>query len=389
MKYQLTKLTVAATSIATLLLSVLFPVIAQASANARLYLTPASQSYNKGSSITLSLMLDSGGNSIYAWRASLNYSTSYFSSVSVTTDPSSPFSMNPNGSDTTSGGVISISRFKLSASGDTYSGRLATITLQSTGAVGNTDVNFDHICTSSNEAACSNVYTYDGSNDPPNVLGSITGSSLSFVNPPATGGSGTSSGGSTKSASKSKVAAATPAASTPAPTSTTSTPTTTKTTTPKDMTSLTVKVVDQNGKAVEGAQVKVDNQYATTDSNGQATFLDIATGQAAGSVTYKGVTKSISIQIDSSGAAVKTVSINVKKASAKMPVAIAGIVILVLIVAYFTYTIRRHRPKYSEPESAAAIPSPTSKPEVSAPGKVYTPGGEGSQIEDIMRRPME
>ncbi|MGZ6005671.1 MAG: hypothetical protein ACXWLH_06030, partial [Candidatus Saccharimonadales bacterium] len=107
---KLTKLTAAASTILTLLLTVVFPLTVHASTGAKFYLSPASDSITKGSSLTLNVMLDTGGNSVTAWKAALNYSTSYFSSLSVSNASSSPFTMNPNPNDTPASGIIRISR---------------------------------------------------------------------------------------------------------------------------------------------------------------------------------------------------------------------------------------------------------------------------------------
>ena len=107
-----------ATALAVLLMTAL-PLVsgrsASASVNAQFTLSPSSQTYTVGDDLIINLNLDTGGNSVLAWKAAISYSTTAFTLVSVVADPSSHFNLNP-GTDTASGGTIKLARYATSAS---------------------------------------------------------------------------------------------------------------------------------------------------------------------------------------------------------------------------------------------------------------------------------
>lgn len=150
-------------SIALILMGVPFlsfkPV--DAAVTAQFSLTPANQTVQVGSDVVLDLDMNTGGNNVLAWKATINYSTSAFSSVVVTPTAGSHFSLNP-GTDVASGGVIRLSRYALTSS--STNATLAKITLKSSG-VGNQTVSFAHACSpTSDSTPCSAITDASGTN---------------------------------------------------------------------------------------------------------------------------------------------------------------------------------------------------------------------------------
>src|SRR5581483_12362110 len=61
--------------------------------------------------------------------------------------------------------------------------------------------------------------------------------------------------------------------------------------------SLPVKVVDNKGKALKGAEVSVAGRSATTNASGQAMLTGLPLGKQTAGVTYKGKTTLTSVEI--------------------------------------------------------------------------------------------
>ncbi|MGZ6005768.1 MAG: hypothetical protein ACXWLH_06540, partial [Candidatus Saccharimonadales bacterium] len=237
--------------------------------------------------------------------------------------------------------IIRISRFNSTPTA--YSGPVATITLKSSGTIGSTAISFVH-CVDPSEDYCSIVPLYDGTNHPPDILGTITGGSYTVVNPPTPASSGSSSGGKSKSKAKSSTVATTaptPTPPTPSPASTT----TKQVTSQKKTVDITFKVLDQDGKPVEGASVKFGNQTKQTDPNGQVTFYSVSTGSKSGTVSYKGKISPVTVQLDdSSGIATKTINIQVKKASAVVPISLSLLAALIVGASAFVFMRKSKNP---------------------------------------------
>lgn len=250
---------------------------ARAAVNAGFSLTPASNTVTTGQNIVLNLNLDTGGNSVHAFKATINYSTSAFSSVSVATAAGSPFTSLPS-ADVASGGTIRIARYTTSAS--STSGAVATITLKSN-AVGSGALSFAHICSSTSDTSpCSAVTDASGAN----LLSgqSNTGYTIKAV-PVATKAK-------TKKSSFGSIVSSITSAATPAPAAE-------ETEIAENMTVVRLKIIDKAKKPIEGAVVKLGGQRATTASNGQVLFTELPAGKLKGSIEYKGKIQEFTIDV--------------------------------------------------------------------------------------------
>jgi len=202
-----------------------------AAANAQLYLTPASQSVQAGSNLTLTIMLDTGGSSTStnAIQTTVNFPAN-FSYVSITPDSAFTIPFVP----TPGSGTINF----IAGSGSTpISGvhAVATLVLHAESA-GNASITFSAICGQSITATCSAVVDNSSHiNDLANVVGgtyTVTGSTSggggsSGGGSSGGGSSGGSTSGSSSSSASSKSTAKPPASSsnkTPTSTPATATP---------------------------------------------------------------------------------------------------------------------------------------------------------------------
>jgi len=266
---------------------------AKAAVNAGFSLSPASQTVTPNGDLVVYLNLDTGGNTVLAWKTAINYSTTAFSSASVMTDPSSHFTLNP-ATDIASGGTIKIARYALT--GSSTSGAMAKITLHSNGTLGNTALSLAHICSSTADASqCSAVTNVTGTN----LLSTITGGTYSVAVPVAP--AGTTSTTTTKSTKKKSsvlgaVAAAVAAAVSPS-TDAAATPTDTTVTATRGTVKITV--LDQKNKPVKGAKVTLAGVSELTDGNGQAVIRGLYPGEAKGTIEFKGKSQNITVDVQS------------------------------------------------------------------------------------------
>lgn len=272
--------------LAMLFVAVLPVLTARASVNAEFSLSPSSSSVTTGQDTTVTLNLNTGGNSVNSWKATINYSTSAFSSVSVATASGSVFT-SVQKPDVTSGGTIRISRYSTTAS--SASGAVAVITLRAS-AVGATSLSFAHICNpTSDSTPCSAVTDASGTN----LLSGLNNASVTVSAVPVSGSTST-----TKTTTKKKGVAGAVAGAVAAVTSIASTDTNKNTDGKSENNAIVrVKVVDKNKKPIENAVVNLNGQQATTNSNGEALFTELPTGKLKGTITHKGKTQQFGIDV--------------------------------------------------------------------------------------------
>ena len=184
---------------ATALVLLAAPMAASASGTATLS-AGAVSSAAKGSAVSVTISLDTGGTAAFAYQADLSYPAAFFSSASIAMAAGSPFTGDTNGRDPDvgSGGNIHFARYSTTAK--IYNGPIATITLQSNGTAGATSLDFKGICANTvSTSNCSAVV--NGSNA--QLLGSTAGTSISLT----TTAAGITASGKTAKASSKKAAA--------------------------------------------------------------------------------------------------------------------------------------------------------------------------------------
>jgi chitinase len=141
--------------------------------SARLYLSPASQTVTTGSTVVVTVMIDTGGASVNTAQSVLTYSAANFSLVSIT--PSAAFASFPNPVETS--GSIQFSAGSTTA--QTGVQTVATVTLTATGT-GTSAISLAGVCPAGNFGlTCSAAYDSVTSN---NDLGTVTNGSYT-VNP--------------------------------------------------------------------------------------------------------------------------------------------------------------------------------------------------------------
>jgi hypothetical protein len=297
---------------------VLAAVPASASVNAKFSLSSSSQTVTTGNDIIIYLNLDTGGNSVLAWKTTINYSTTAFSSANVATDTSSHFTLNP-GTDTAANGTIKLARYATSSS--SVSGPMAKITLHASG-VGSSSLTFAHICSSTSDASqCSAVTDSSGAN----LLSTLTNATYTVAAVPV------AAAATKKKSVFSKVADAIAAVVGP----------TTSASTTKAVSSrgtVQIKVTNQKNKPIEGAKVTLAGVSGKTDKNGLVILKGLYPGEAKGSISYKDKTQSISLYIESGTTenAPQAVTFSIKTQSlslaVKLLLAAVGIIMLIGII---------------------------------------------------------
>jgi hypothetical protein len=93
--------------------------------------------------------------------------------------------------------------------------------------------------------------------------------------------------------------------------------------------SLKVKVVDQNNKPVEGAQVTISRVTGKTDKNGQVTLQELAVGSASVKIDYHGKKTTKTVDVDTSPN--QSVTITVQKSKNYAPIIIIATVVLLAL----------------------------------------------------------
>ncbi len=292
-------------------------------ANAGFSLSPSTKTLTVGDDLVVYLMLDTGGNSVYAWKATINYSTSAFSSASIATDPSSHFTLNPT-TDVASGGTIKITRYAKTAS--STNGAMAKITLRSAG-VGSTALSFAHICSSTSDTTpCSAVTNGTGTN----LLATVTGGNYTVSAVPVAGAATTTP--KKKKSFISKVAdtiAETVSPNTSAESATGYTSTQRGT--------VKVTVVDKKGVAIEGAKVTLPGRSGVTNKDGQVLLKDLQPGLSKGTVVFNNKTQKIEVLIQPGTSATnpQTILVNFDAGSSMIPkilMLLVGLIVIGLLI---------------------------------------------------------
>ncbi len=300
-------------------------VPARAAVTAGFSLSPASKTVTVGDDLTLFLNLDTGGNSVLAWKATISYSTTAFSSVTVATDPSSHFTQSPS-PDIASGGTIKIARFATSAS--STNGAMAKITLRSTG-VGTTALSFAHICSSTADATpCTAVTNSSGVN----LLATATGGNYTVSAIPVSAPGAATSTPKKKKSFISKVAdtiAETVSPNTSAESATGYTSTQRGT--------VKVTVVDKKGVAIEGAKVTLPGRSGVTNKDGQVLLKDLQPGLSKGTVVFNNKTQKIEVLIQPGTSATnpQTILVNFDAGSSMIPkilMLLVGLIVIGLLI---------------------------------------------------------
>lgn len=280
---KLSKLTLLAVGAILAGIPLLSAMPAKAAVNAGFSLSPATKTLTVGDELVVNLVLETGGNSVLAWKAAINYSTADFNAVSVVADPSSHFTLNP-ATDVASGGTIKLARYATSAS--TTGGTVAKITLHST-AIGSKTLSFAHICSSTFDASqCSGVTDSSGAN----LLATVNNGNYTVSPVPVAGSPGSTTPKKKAKSVINKVADAVAAVVSP---STDAEQITTK------AARGTVKLVvtNQKSKAVVGAKVTLAGVSGLTDKNGQVVLAKLYPGEANGTISYKGKTQNITVDV--------------------------------------------------------------------------------------------
>lgn len=279
------KILLSLSALAMLLIPVFSVLPARAAVNAHLSLSPASKTMTVGDDVVVYIMLDTGGNSVLAWKAALTYSTSAFNAVTVATGTGSHFTESPV-ADVASGGTIRISRYATSASSADETA--AKITLHSTG-VGNTAISFAHVCSPTNDATpCSGVTDSSGTN----LLSGVTGATFIVSAVPVAGSTTTPAAKAKKKSLLGKVADAVAGVVSPS----------TEATSPDSGLSVSrgsvkISVQNQKNKPVEGAKVTLAGESGVTDKNGKVLLQGLYPGEAKGTIVYKEKTQKITVDV--------------------------------------------------------------------------------------------
>ena len=298
---------------------------AGAAVNAGFSLSPASKSVTVGDDLVLYLMLDTGGNSVNAWKTTINYSTSAFSSASIATDPSSHFTLNP-ATDVASGGTIKISRYAKSPS--STNGAMAKITLHSS-SVGSTALSFAHICSSTADATpCSGITNSSGVN----LLANLTGGSYTIAAVPTSGSGGT---GNKKKKKSLLGKVADTIAETVSPTTSAEDVSNSSVSTARGTVKLTV--VNKKSVAIEGAKVTLAGKSGVTNKDGQVILKDLTSGLSKGVITFDGRTQKIEVLIQPGTTAEnpQTIVVNFDAGGSAIPkilMVLVGLIVLGLLI---------------------------------------------------------
>ena len=159
--------------VATTLPLLISPKIAKASSGDQLYLSPSSQSVTNGSNLVVSIVINTGGDSINTVQTVFTYSASDYSLVSIV--PGSSFGSFPN---TPSVGSI---QFSAATTGSvTGTQTAATVTLHATN-IGTSSMSLASVCPPGDYAlTCSAAYDSSTSN---NDLSSVGGGSYTVTLP--------------------------------------------------------------------------------------------------------------------------------------------------------------------------------------------------------------
>ena len=313
------------------------PLSSSAASNAQLSLSGSGSSVTTGQNLVININLDTGGNSVLAWKTTLSYSTSAFSSVSVATATGSPFTFTPV-ADVAGSGTIKISRYAKTPSAT--SGAVATITLKAAN-LGNTAISFAHICSpTSDSTPCSAV---TGSGGDQLLSAANTGTYTVSAVPVAGGGSAAAAKTTTKK--KGFIGAVAAAVGTVAATVTGDQSQSNTTNNQADSAVVKVRVVDTKNKAIENAEVTLNRQTVFTGSNGEALFTQVPNGKLTGQIKYKGKTQTFEVNVTAGSSfddpQLTIVTLNVAGSSALGKYLGLALLLVLMAVVIFWFLHRR------------------------------------------------
>lgn len=320
-----------------------------------IYLTPASSTVVTNTAFNVEIRENSGAATVNAVQANLTYPASSLDVIGINTS-SGAFSLVAESS--AINGVINIG-LGIGAGTQPKTGDqpVATIQFKSKTAIGVSNVAF---------AAGTAILDSTTNSD---ILGTLTNASggAYTINEapavPATGGGGqpsnpgaSSQGGGTGTTNTKKTGTNT-ATSTSNTQSSTSEPTqpnedsnetfnTQDEATIEQGSTVTVRVVNSNGKPVNGVEVTLDGTSKKTDKNGQATFTNVLPGKQQ--VKIKGSTKSYTIDVSASTArldeaAEQVFTLKVASGSSTWKYIVGVLIVLVIVIALGILGNRRPR----------------------------------------------
>lgn len=358
-KLKLTILISLLTVLATLPLSI---KSASALGGSYFILTPNSGTYQVGDFLTVKVEENSGSTGINFAEADLNYDKNLLSFVSFNSAQSDfPALVQENGG----GGLAGSARGILSNNGQiallTGTKTLTYVTFKVL-AAGATSVSLAN--TSSIKAPSADLTTIKE-----DWNGVTAGATFTFKAPvtdgggTTTGGGSTGGGGSTSSGSKSSISSGGSTTAIKAGASSTAPPATTQPVqqsvsgaedegtqvlTPTSH-MVSVKILNDKGKPVTGAEVKLGNQTDHTISNGTASFIGIEDGSYKITVSYKGKTTSKQINVDATGQPASSVqNFEVKLTGTKgLPTWIIYSIIGLIVLFILGFLIPRKKPKFA------------------------------------------
>lgn len=126
-----------------------------------------------------------------------------------------------------------------------------------------------------------------------------------------------------------------------------------------DGVTLNIFIVDQNGKALSGAVVKLAGLVATTDSKGQVTFKGLPSGKQTASVTYNGGTITRDVVINPADTPenenqTQTLTVSIKQTPLWVFIAIG--LLAAALVALVMMIVRRRPPSNLPPADSYSPP---------------------------------
>lgn len=330
---------------------------ADAAGSATLNLTPTNGTYTVGDFVTFKITENSAAVDVNAVEADLNYDKNVMQFVSIDATQSAFTLAGPM---VGGGGVVQIARVidgSLPPSPSrTGVQTVASVTFKVIGSAASSTISFN---------TTSQIKSYPDHTDVWNraTAGATFVLKAAPVTPtPPTGGTSGGSGGSASSGGKTSTTkpstskpASTPVVATTAPVTTSSQPTETSGTEsePEVLTPTTsfvaVKVVDDKGKPVEGASVKLGGQTVKTDSLGIASFTNVTEGPHSVTVSYSGhtQTKSLDVKAADSNSAVQQFKVQLA-AKKSVPTWLIYTLIAVVVLFILGFFIPRRKPKVGD-----------------------------------------
>jgi hypothetical protein len=342
--------------------SALYVPIAHAAGSASFEFSPASGSYQKGATLSVTVNVNPAGSNVNAVQADISFPTAQLAYVS-TSFTGSAFDIAVVSQ--ASGGTISIARGVSGGNSISATSKLATITFTVVGQSG----------TASLAMLNSSAIVDTGSN---NVWNEAT-AGASYTLAPAPAPASPSTGGA-KPATPNQ--AATPSSGVPTEAETQANaalnddqPVPVSVYDDQTGYLVSVTVLDSKGKGVAGTEVSLDDQKATTNSEGVASFTNVRAGERT--VSVLGTSRTIQVSTGEP-ADVQAFTISLREETSRLWLYVA--VAAVIVVAATLLFMLRNRPwqkskanvpMTSVPDISTAPPS--SSPTMSSEPKVITP----------------